>query len=90
MIPIVLRSLSLLEKKPHACDVYGGRDFKCPIKRCIVQLGQLEVLSVETASQDDKCQLLTVDISAGSIRSYNKCLLLPQNICVGIQVYVAE
>jgi hypothetical protein len=83
MIPIVLPSLFLLEKKPQSCDVYGSRDFKYPSRGVLYNFGQF-------ASRFGKCQLLTVDISTGSILAYNKCLFLPQYICVGIQLYVVE
>jgi hypothetical protein len=90
MMPIVLRSLSVLEKEPHACDVYGSRDFKYPSRGVLYSFERFEGLSVETASRDGKCHLLTVDISTGSILSYSKCLFLLQYICFGIQLYVAE
>jgi hypothetical protein len=75
MIPIVLRFVSLLKKKkPHACDVYGSRDLKYPSVGVLYSFGQFEGLSVETASRDGKCQLLTVDISTGfNWRTVNDC-----------------
>jgi hypothetical protein len=86
MIPIVLRFLSLLEKKSHACDVYESRDLKYSSRDVLCNFGQFEGLSVETASRGDKCQLLIADISTGSILS----VLTTIRICVDIQLYVAE
>jgi hypothetical protein len=61
--------------RPHACDVYRSRDFKCPSRAVLYNFAQFESLAVETASRDDKvnCQplifqralyFLTVNVTA--------------------------